>query len=266
MKPEASWLQRYPRLLYTLGAVGVYMMCLIVSAPASLMEWALPRLTHDRIFLEQSEGGLWHGQARSLVVRKVNGDLMSMGGVHWDVFFLPLLKLELAVKVDVSGGQNNSSGIISAGIGKLHLRQINATLPASLLPEFYPAWQTWRPDGFFKFSADNFTISRHGINGAAELEWHNAAVGLSKVRPLGNYQITIQGGQKVARFVVSTVSGVLNLAGKGEWSADDGLDFQGTARGDPSKTAELKDFLALLGSEQSNDIYHINISNVKLRK
>jgi general secretion pathway protein N len=59
---------------------------------------------------------------------------------------------------------------------------------------------------------------------------------------------------------------VLRLVGKGEWKMSDGLSFRGTALGDPSRKAELRDFLRLLGSEQSNDVYQIAISNVKLSK
>lgn len=115
-------------------------------------------------------------------------------------------------------------------------------------------------------STDEFTFSQQGVRGAAELEWRNASLGLSQVNPLGDYRVNIQGDQKIAQISVSTISGVLHLVGKGEWSMSDGLSFRGTALGEPSKKAELKDFLKLLGSEQSNDVYQIAISRVKLRK
>jgi general secretion pathway protein N len=58
----------------------------------------------------------------------------------------------------------------------------------------------------------------------------------------------------------------LHLVGKGGWSMSDGLNFRGTALGEPSRKTELHDFLRLLGSEQSNGVYQIAISNVKLKK
>jgi general secretion pathway protein N len=189
-----------------------------------------------------------------------------MGSVNWEILFLPLLKLELAVRVELADGQNNSRGIIAAGFGKLHLRQMRATLPASLLSEFMPTWQTWRPNGALKFNTDEFAISQQGVRGVAALEWRNASLGLSQVNPLGDYRVKIQGDQKIAQISVSTISGVLHLVGKGEWSNQDGLSFRGTALGEPSKKAELRDLLRLLGSEQSNDVYQIAISHVKLRK
>lgn len=266
MRLEANGLQRHRRLFYALAGIGLYVASLIATAPASMMAWMLPRLTHGRIFLVQPEGGLWHGQARDMMVKMADGGLMSMGSVNWEILFLPLLKLELAAKLELSDGQNNSSGIIAAGFSKLRLREMRATLPASLLAEFMPAWQTWRPNGALKFSTDEFTLSQQGVSGAAELEWRNASLSLSQVYPLGDYRVSIQGNQNNAQISVATISGVLHLVGKGEWLRSDALSFRGTALGEPSKKAELRDLLQLLGSEQSNAVYQIVISNVKLRK
>jgi general secretion pathway protein N len=168
--------------------------------------------------------------------------------------------------VKVVDGNNNSNGILAAGIGKLHLRQMRATLPVSLLPEFMPTWQAWKPNGNLKLSTDELTLSQQGIRGEAELEWRNASLALSQVNPLGEYRVNIQADQKIAKISVSTISGVLHLVGKGEWSGSGGLSFRGTAQGEPSKKVELRDFLRLLGREQGNDVYEIAISNVKLRK
>jgi general secretion pathway protein N len=266
MRTEATGLPRPTRLLYALAVIGLYVASLIATAPAGMMEWMLPRLTHDRVLLVQPEGGFWHGKARNLMVKTADGGLRSMGSVNWEILFLPLLKLELAVRVELADGQNNSRGIIAAGFGKLHLRQMRATLPASLLSEFMPTWQTWRPNGALKFNTDEFAISQQGVRGVAALEWRNASLGLSQVNPLGDYRVKIQGDQKIAQISVSTISGMLHLVGKGEWKMSDGLSFRGTALGDPSRKAELRDFLRLLGSEQSNDVYQIAISNVKLSK
>lgn len=266
MRPDATGLPRHHRLLYALAGISLYVASLIATAPAGMMEWLLPRLTDNRVLLVQPEGGLWQGKARNLLVKTADGGLRSMGSINWEILFFPLLKLELAVKVEVADGQNNSSGIIAAGFGKLHLRQMKATLPVSLLAEFTPTWQTWKPNGALKLSTNEFTFSQQGVRGAAELEWRNASLGLSQVNPLGDYRVNIQGDQKIAQINVSTISGVLHLVGKGEWSKNDGLNFRGTALGEPSKKVELRDLLRLLGSEQSNDVYQIAISNVKLRK
>lgn len=264
MRAEATGLQRHRRLFYVLAGIGLYAASLIVTAPAGMMEWMLPRLTNNRILLVQPEGGLWHGKARNLMFKTADGGLRSMGSVNWEILFLPLLKLELAARVEVVDGQNNSSGFIAAGFGKLRLRQMRATLPVSLLTEFMPTWQTWGPNGALNFRTEAFTISQQGVLGTAELEWRNASLGLSQVNPLGDYRLNIQSDQKMAQISVSTISGVLHLVGKGEWSKSDGLSFRGTALGDPSRKAELRNFLRLLGSEQSNDVYQIAIAHFKI--
>ena len=266
MRFEATGLPRHRRLLYALAGIGLYVASLIATAPAGMMEWMLPQLTHNRVLLVQPEGGFWHGKARNLMVKMADGGLRSVGRVNWEILFLPLLKLELAAKVEVADEQNGSSGIIAAGFGKLRLHHMRAIFPASFLTEFMPTWQTWGPNGALKFSTDEFTISQQGVRGAAELEWRNASLGLSQINPLGDYRVSIRGEEKIAQINVSTISGVLHLVGKGEWSTSDGLSFRGTALGEPSRKAELRDFLRLLGSEQSNGVYQIAISHVKLRK
>ncbi|BAN35152.1 hypothetical protein SCD_n01325 [Sulfuricella denitrificans skB26] len=266
MIAEATGLPRNRRPLYALAGIGLYVASLIVTAPASMMEWMLTHLTNNRVFLVQPEGGLWHGKARKLMIKAADGGLKSMGSVNWEILLLPLLKLELAAMVEVADGQNASSSIIAAGFGKLRLHQMRATMPVSLLSEFMPTWKTWKPNGALKIRTDEFTLSQQGVRGTAELEWRDASLGLSQVNPLGDYRVNIQGDQKIAKISVSTISGVLRLVGKGEWSVSDGLSFRGTALGDPSKKVELRDFLRLLGSEQSNDVYQIAISHVKLRK
>jgi general secretion pathway protein N len=264
--PETTGLLRHRRLLYALAGIGLYVASLIATSPAGMMEWMLPRLTDNRILLVQSEGGLWRGKARNLMVKTADGGFRSMGSVNWEILLLPLLKLELAARVEMSDGQNTSSGIVAAGFGKLRLSQMRATLPVSLLMEFLPTWQTWKLSGILNFRTDEITLSQQGVRGAADLEWRNASLGLSQVNPLGDYRVNIQGDQKIAQISVSTISGVLHLVGKGEWSNTGGLSFRGTALGDPSRKAELRDLLRLLGSEQSNDVYQIAISNVKLKK
>lgn len=267
MRADVTGLQFNHRLLYMLAGVCLYVASLIATAPASVMEWMLRRLTNDRVVLIQPEGGLWHGKARNLLVKTAGGGIRSMGSVNWEIFPLFLLKLELAARVEVVDGQNNSSGILAAGIGKLRLRQMRASLPVSVLSEFMPTWQAWKPNGNLELRTDELTLSQQGIRGEAELEWRNASLALSQVNPLGEYRVNIQADQnKVVQISVSTITGVLHLAGKGEWSGADGLSFHGTAQGEPSRKVELRDFLRLLGREQSNDVYEIAISNVKLRK
>lgn len=261
MKNEANEMRR--RKLYVLACVGLYLASLIATAPAGIMEWMLPRLSQNRVFLAQAEGGLWRGSARSLLVKTAGGELISLGSVNWEALFLPLLKLELAARLELADGRNVSYGVLAAGWRKLHLRQINATVPIALLPEFVPVWQTWKPDGELKFNTDDLTLRPQGVQGKAALEWRNASTGLSRVKPLGDYRVNIEGGQKTAQINLSTISGVLRLAGTGEWSPGGGLGFRGTAQGDPSRKADLQDLLKLLGSEQGNDVYLMEISHLK---
>ena len=141
MKVESARMRRHPRLIFVLAGIGLYVVFLIATAPASVMGWMLPRLTNNRIFLLQPEGGFWHGKSRALLLKTDSGEIKPIGDVQWEFLLLPLFKLQLAERLEVFDGRNTSQGILAAGWGKIHLRQMNAIFPTSLITEFNPAWK-----------------------------------------------------------------------------------------------------------------------------
>ena len=110
--------QRRAYLHYVLAGVSLYLFFLIATAPASLMEWLLPRLSNGRLVFEQSDGSFWHGRAQQALLKKNDGKLKSLGSADWEILFLPMFKLEFAAKIKLENGQTTSQGIIARGIGK----------------------------------------------------------------------------------------------------------------------------------------------------
>jgi general secretion pathway protein N len=82
--------------------------------------------------------------------------------------------------------------------------------------------------------------------GAANVEWRDAAVALTDVKPIGSYRLEARGEGGPARLSVTTLSGPLRISGKGEATATRG-SFSGEARGEGDSAKALEPLLDLLG-------------------
>ncbi len=254
--------ERRTNLIYVLAGIALYVFFLIVTAPASLMEWVLPRLVNGRLEITQPEGGFWHGKAQQVMFKKNDGSQKQLGSLEWEILILPMFKMELATKVALEHGQNKSQGVVAKSLGKFHIREMNTTLPIEVFAELMPTWQIWKPEGDLILKSKDFVIGKK-LQGEAIAEWLNASVSLSRIKPLGSYHMDLQGDNGVARIRVSTLSGVLRITGKGKWSGDRGVEFQGIAQAEPARKAELQDLLKLMGKEQGNGAYQIEISQMQ---
>ena len=52
---------RFPMLRYLFGAIALYFLFLIVTAPAWLVVWALPKMAPFPITVQENRGSLWRG-------------------------------------------------------------------------------------------------------------------------------------------------------------------------------------------------------------
>ncbi|TCV83417.1 type II secretion system protein N [Sulfurirhabdus autotrophica] len=257
--------ERSKHLKYLFAGLVLYVFFLIVTAPASLMEWLLPRLSNGRLEITQSEGGFWHGKAQQVVLKKNDSSQRQLGSLEWEILLLPMFKMELATKIALENGQNKSQGVVAKSFGTFHISNMNSILPIEVLADFMPAWQMWKPEGELIFKAKDFSIGKK-LAGEAMVEWRNASVSLSRINPLGSYHMDLQGDNSVSKIRLSTLSGLLRIAGEGEWSSDRGIEFRGTAQAEPARKAELEDLLKLMGKEQRNGAYQIEISQMQKPK
>jgi general secretion pathway protein N len=100
------------------------------------------------------------------------------------------------------------------------------------------------------------TLDAAGVNGQVSVDWLRAASGLSTIRPLGDYRISLQGNGPSMEAQLSTLSGKLQLAGKGSFDNAAGMRFNGTAQAAPGTAeAELNELLHHIGPEISPGVF-----------
>ena len=66
-------------------AALVYLVLLLAWVPASLLAWALPRMTHEAVWLDRPDGSVWSGQAAGLLLRQGAGQAVQIGRVNWQL-------------------------------------------------------------------------------------------------------------------------------------------------------------------------------------
>jgi hypothetical protein len=234
---------------YVVLGLLVYFLFLVAFAPANWATWGLARVSQGRLNLNQTTGSLWHGQGELVLFQPGTAPYLA-GHATWRINPLPIVIGRLNLDLQISGAGVEMTGQIGLARGGVRLYDLKAAFPSALLTTFYTPTALIAPAGQMRFNASNFRIERAGIQGEAELVWQNAASSLSRVNPLGDYRLYLNGRGKIAAVNLETTRGDLHLSGKGEWRADgEYLQFQGTAK-PLARAAELESLLILFGNDQ----------------
>lgn len=246
---------RFPTTRYVIGGIALYLLFLIATAPAWLVVWALPKFAPFPISIQDSRGSLWRGEFEGVNAALPTGQSLQFDRVRWQLKPWNILRVELAATVDLSGPQLQGKGIIAKGLfGGIKLRDVVASANASLLPLALPALAIWNPTGTLDLTTNNFVYAGAASDGKANVTWHQAALALSAVKPLGEYALAVDGKDGALNYQLNTVSGALQLEGKGRWAANGAPTFLGSARAQPSFAAQLADLLRLFGNPDANGV------------
>ena len=238
--------------------VAIYLVFVVVAAPASVMEWLLPRVSGEQLQLRGTQGSFWRGEAAGLLLASVEANAKLLGAVKWQVLWLPILRGELAVSLELATTPKVSRGIVARVPGGIRLRNMDVTMPASILTEFYPAWKLWQPGGLLELHAEMIGIGRGGINGVAEATWQGASSSLSRLNPFGSYRLSIKEG----KLDMATLSGPLRITGNGAWGTQ-GVRFEGLAQVDAAAKVGLQDIVQLFGKQENSGAYRISIATTR---
>ena len=246
---------RMPSLRYLFGGIALYLLFLSVTAPAWLVMWALPKFAPFPITIQDSRGSLWHGEFNAVSATLPSGQNLQFDRLQWRLQPWRLLRAELAAALQISGAQLQGKGIIGKGIfGGVKLREVVVSAPASLLPMAMPALEIWKPSGTLDITTADFGYAGAASTGKGKITWKQAALALSQVKPLGEYSVVVDAADGGMNYQLTTVSGALQLEGKGRWAANGAPTFLGSARAQPNYAAPLADLLRLLGTPDSGGV------------
>lgn len=239
-------LRRRVLLAFLFGSVFFIGLC--AFAPASLMGYALERISGGMLSLAQTTGSVWQGSGVALLRQHTR--YQTLGSYRWNLKILSAaLQVQTGESAPMTVHYTPFTGRI--GIDNLHL-----TLPAATLELAAPQLGPYQLQGALEASSDHLTLDAAGMNGQITVDWTHAASGLSEIRPLGDYRILLQGNGAALDAQLSTLAGKLQLTAKGGFDKVSGMRIDGTAQAAPgTAAAELNELLHHLGPEISPGVF-----------
>jgi general secretion pathway protein N len=230
------------RVLLALLFGSVFLFGLLFFAPASLMGYALERASGGTLSLAQSTGSVWQGSGIALL--QLKSRYQTLGSYRWH-----LRIFSASLQVQEGEGAPMTVRYIPFP-GRINIDNLHITLPASIMVVGAPQLGPYQLQGSLEAVSDHLALDSGGMNGQITVDWLRAASGLSEIRPLGDYRILLQSNGAAVNAELSTLSGKLQLAGKGGFDAASGMHFTGTAQAAPGTAqAELNELLHHIGPE-----------------
>lgn len=234
-----------PLVLLGLAAYGVFA---AATVPARFVAARVEAETKGLVKLTDAQGSLWSGSARALLTPP-QGAPIPAERLAWRFNPWRLLGAELSFATEVEAA--GFAGDVEAGrsLGAWNLRQLQLRGDAAGLARLVPIAGTLQPQGALTITAPRLAWDGRKLTGDATLEWQDAIVSLSDVRPLGTYRATLQ-ADGPARVLLSTVAGPLRLNAQGTFTAPATLVLDGEARAEGPQAARLDPLLQLIGPKR----------------
>lgn len=217
----------------------------IVPARFIAQKVALP----PGVALSGVDGTVWRGGAQAEITA---GGASAQARLRWRFLPASLVSGRVAFALDADGSGLEAHGIVARSLTGYQARDVRVSADAAQLAAAAPLLGAWRPEGALTLSAPALAWNDGHARGTARAEWKNASLALTDVRPLGDYRIEASAEGGPAAFTVTTLDGVLRIAGHGSFAPPDTLAFSGEARAAGPSAAALEPLLNLLGPRRAD--------------
>jgi general secretion pathway protein N len=245
-------------LLIAVAFVSAFLLTLLATAPASLLDSRVQSATQGRLALAGATGTIWSGTATP-ALRPQAGSAVVLPPLHWDAARLPLLTGALEVRLQWASQPAVPGMDVIITSGQVELRSAQLRLPARVIEEAAPMLKPAQFRGQLEIHSEKLAYSQRGVEGTATISWKRAGSALSSVDPLGDYRLALKGEGGMVRIALATHSGKLLLDGQGNWSPGRGLEFRGRAQAAPGNREALAELLRNLGPEESPGVHGFSI-------
>lgn len=244
-------------VLFTL----TFLLLLVVYAPASLVSSVLSQTSDNMLVLANAEGTLWQGTGTP-AIRRRKGGYLPLQAVHWKLSPLALFSGKLLVQFTRDDAPSLPAMELSISPRQIDIRNLSLTVPPDITGELLPLLQPLQLSGQFLVNSPALSFSGNTISGTATATWSRAGSALSRVNPLGNYQLTLTGNGSGIDLTLMTMSGALLMSGQGNWSQASGFRFNAEAQATLESQDKLAELMVYLGPESRPGVRAINLTQL----
>jgi general secretion pathway protein N len=237
-------------VIWLLAGIVAVALTIAVFCPASWMASIVESQTGGRLTLGDPQGTLWRGSA--FVGGAPSGadpvTPLLPGRFSWRLSPLALLGM---VDVELENSDALSQAVkITGSWSSLQISPAAILLPAERLAGLGAPLNTIQPSGQMRLSWNPLQISREGngvaVTGSVRLQMADIASRLSPIKPLGNYQLTMDWHGQEAQLTLITAKGPMLLSGNGT-IRNGRFQFSGRAEAEAGHEEQLANLLNLLG-------------------
>ena len=221
----------------------VYGLALLVTIPATLVDAAIRRASEGRLRLAEAQGTVWAGGgqleildpagqvgvAKSLTWRLLPGSLFGRHAVYE-------LRLDQAAKPFPA----------AVSFSRVELSDAEVALPASTLGLAVPKLAPLGLSGDLLLQVRRLSAGPGGMRADATVQWRRAGSALTRLAPLGDYELRVEDLGSALNASLRTLSGPLQLDGRGSWGSGGNPVFVATARVPAQHREQLEPLLQLI--------------------
>lgn len=245
------------RVLVATVGIPAYLAFMVVVAPTSFIASRASQEAQGRVHFAETQGTLWRGSMRAHVDAPAGA--VEVDRVSWRLLPMKLMEGRIAFDVEVDSQNARGSATVLRGWSEWEARGGNARIAAPVIAALVPLAAAWRPEGAVNVTAQEVRWNDREIHGLVTVEWLDAAVSLSSVKPLGAYRLVANGAGELVPLTISTLSGPLALSGKGEARVSGGVTFSGEARAEGTEAPQLEPLLNLMGPRRPDGARSIEV-------
>ena len=199
-----------------LVAAGAFIVGLIAFLPAKIIESPL-NAAMAPVYSMTTAGTIWHGNG---VLRVAKSPVLQFP-IAWCFSPSALMRLRAAWKINVTAPALEATLTAGAGFQSLELRALTLRADLATLSALSPAAQLFRPAGRVQINSDSLTTQYANfmrLNGEAQIQLVDFALGSMAANPLGSAQLKLTGKESTIDFAIEKSSGTVVLDGGGNTS------------------------------------------------
>ena len=234
----------------------VLFLCLVITLlwqfPMSLITPQIEKRSACKIQLYQVQGTLWNGSS-SIGVSELNdaGTCKDPIAITERLYWTTRCQaLSLQCHTDISVSRTQQPIRINFGFRGIQIQNNQIQLPANLLESLGSPWNSLHPQGLLDIHWNDLSLSKNAA-GTVNIKLVNLSSAISKVAPLGSYELKISLNQPISANLI-TLNGPLILNGQGQF-INQALHFEGTASSTPEAKNSLTGLLSVIGIKNGDN-------------